>query len=328
MLAQPLEDGGLRRSSTRRDYAAEWKWDGIRVQVVGDEGGRAALHAAPATTSRRAFPDIVEALDFEARARRRAAGRCATARSAPVHRPAAAAQPQDRRRQACWRDYPAFVRALRHPGRRRARTCAPCPSPSGARGWRPSSPASAAPRIDLSPLHAVRRPGTSSPRCAQRRAAARRIEGLMLKRWDSAYVAGRPEGPVVQVEARPATARRGADVRPARPRQALTSTPTTPSASGARTRRAASWCRSARPISASPTRSCAGSTAGCATTPSSASARCARSTPRPGARGRLRGPAPLDPPQVRRRHALPAHQPHPLGQAGGRGRRGWRRWSG
>ena len=40
-----------------------------------------------------------------------------------------------------------------------------------------------------------------------------------------------------------------------------------------------SWCRSARPIPASPTRSCAGSTTGCATTPSTASARCARSTP-------------------------------------------------
>ncbi len=42
---------------------------------------------------------------------------------------------------------------------------------------------------------------------------------------------------------------------------------------------------------------------------------------RPGVRGRLRGPAALDPPQVRRRHALPQDQPHPLGQARRRGRR-------
>ena len=40
-----------------------------------------------------------------------------------------------------------------------------------------------------------------------------------------------------------------------------------------------SWSRSARPIPASPMRSCCGSTAGCATTRPSASARCARSTP-------------------------------------------------
>ena len=41
---------------------------------------------------------------------------------------------------------------------------------------------------------------------------------------------------------------------------------------------------------------------------------------RPGARGRLRRGAALDAPQVRRRDALPAHPPHPLGQAGRRGR--------
>ena len=46
----------------------------------------------------------------------------------------------------------------------------------------------------------------------------------------------------------------------------------------------------------------------------------AEPAPRPGVRGRLRGPAALHPPPVRRRHALPPHQPHPLGQAPGRGR--------
>ena len=39
-----------------------------------------------------------------------------------------------------------------------------------------------------------------------------------------------------------------------------------------------------------------------------------------GAGGRLRQRAALDPAQVRRRHALPAHPPHPLGQAAARGR--------
>ncbi len=49
---------------------------------------------------------------------------------------------------------------------------------------------------------------------------------------------------------------------------------------------------------------------------------------RPGARGRLRGAAALDPAQIRPRHALPAHQPAALGQAAARGRPagdGWRR---
>ena len=42
--------------------------------------------------------------------------------------------------------------------------------------------------------------------------------------------------------------------------------------------------------------------------------------PGPGARSRLRGPAALDPAQIRRRHALSAHQPAALGQAAARGR--------
>ena len=49
---------------------------------------------------------------------------------------------------------------------------------------------------------------------------------------------------------------------------------------------------------------------------------------RPGARGRLRGPAALHPPQVRRRHALSPHQPHPLGQARPARPTNWRPWSG
>ena len=44
-----------------------------------------------------------------------------------------------------------------------------------------------------------------------------------------------------------------------------------------------------------------------------------RAEPRAGARSRLRGAEPLDPPQVRHRHALSPHQPPALGQAAGRG---------
>jgi hypothetical protein len=61
----------------------------------------------------------------------------------------------------------------------------------------------------------------------------------------------------------------------------------------------------------------------CATTRSTGSARCARCAPtghRAGAGNRLRGPQPLDPPQVGRRHAVSAHLAAALGQARGRGR--------
>ena len=80
----------------------------------------------------------------------------------------------------------------------------------------------------------------------------------MLKRWDSVYEPGPAEGAVVQVEARPAHRRRRADVCPARPRQALVLLFRLHLRRLARrARRATSWCRSARPISASPTRNCA-----------------------------------------------------------------------
>ena len=55
----------------------------------------------------------------------------------------------------------------------------------------------------------------------RRRADAEAVEGVMLKRRDAPYLPGRPEGPVVEVEARSARDRRRADVRAARPRQAL-----------------------------------------------------------------------------------------------------------
>ncbi len=44
MLAQPLEDGDL-SGLDPADYVAEWKWDGIRVQLVGRGARSAALFA-------------------------------------------------------------------------------------------------------------------------------------------------------------------------------------------------------------------------------------------------------------------------------------------
>ena len=49
---------------TPEAYAAEWKWDGIRVQAVR-EGGVARLYSRTGDDISGAFPDLVEALDFE-----------------------------------------------------------------------------------------------------------------------------------------------------------------------------------------------------------------------------------------------------------------------
>ncbi len=93
------------------------------------------------------------------------------------------------------------------------------------------------------------------------------VEGVMLKRRDSAYLPGRPKGQWWKWKRDPHDHRRGADVRPARPRQALVLLFGLHLRRLDRARAATSWCRSARPISASPTRSCCRSTASSAATP-------------------------------------------------------------
>src|SRR6202012_77534 len=57
------------------DYAAEWKWDGIRVQLV-NEGGVRRLYTRTGDDISHTFPDLVDALfeeggfDGELRVRR------------------------------------------------------------------------------------------------------------------------------------------------------------------------------------------------------------------------------------------------------------------
>jgi len=60
MLAQALEEGDL-VGLDPRDYAAEWKWDGIRVQVVA-RGGERRLYSRSGDDIGAAFPDVLAAL--------------------------------------------------------------------------------------------------------------------------------------------------------------------------------------------------------------------------------------------------------------------------
>ena len=64
MLSHPLEAADLERLDPA-DYAAEWKWDGIRVQAVA-EAGRRRLYSRTGDDISGAFPDLVEALAFDA----------------------------------------------------------------------------------------------------------------------------------------------------------------------------------------------------------------------------------------------------------------------
>ncbi|WP_312402434.1 cisplatin damage response ATP-dependent DNA ligase [Rhizobium sp.] len=63
MLANPVEDGDLEKLDPA-DYAAEWKWDGIRVQM-SSHGGTKKLYSRSGDDITGAFPDVVDAINFD-----------------------------------------------------------------------------------------------------------------------------------------------------------------------------------------------------------------------------------------------------------------------
>ena len=60
MLAHPLEDGEVDLA----DYAAEWKWDGIRVQVVR-AGGETRVYSRSGDDISATFPEVARGLDVD-----------------------------------------------------------------------------------------------------------------------------------------------------------------------------------------------------------------------------------------------------------------------
>jgi DNA ligase-1 len=192
MLAHPLEDGTVDLA----EYAAEWKWDGIRVQIVGT-GLDTRLYSRAGDDITGSFPDVASAfsgravLDGELLVRGETQGADAHGGSAASFN---ALQQRLGRKSVTARmqaDFPAFVRLYdmlmdsdddlreRPWTERRARLEAFVP------GLDPA-------RFDLSQLIAA--PDFTA--LADIRSGARdaAIEGVMLKRRDSPYVAGRRTG--------------------------------------------------------------------------------------------------------------------------------------
>ena len=209
MLANPIEADEL-AGLEPRDYRAEWKWDGIRVQLVARHGHR-CVYSRTGDEIGRAFPDIVEAMGFDAVLD----GELLVGR--PVETMALfdqryAVAPFNDLQQRLNRktvtpkllnELPAFVRLydMLFDGGDDLRAL-----PFDARRARLEAWFHAAPRacFDLSPLL----PFAGWDELAQRRDGARQsaIEGLMLKRGDSPYLAGRPKGPWFKWKRGPLTA--------------------------------------------------------------------------------------------------------------------------
>ena len=192
MLAQALDEANDFPKLDPADYAAEWKWDGIRVQAVNEHGQR-RLYSRTGDDIGKSFPDVLEALNFEGaldgellilrdgfigsfselqqRLNRKTADAGLVARF-----------PAGIRAYDLLLDGPEDIRRLPFAERRKRLEAFVAKLHSN--------------HIDLSPLQ----PFATWEELAGLRATppegdAQRAEGLMLKRWDSIYEAGRPKGP-------------------------------------------------------------------------------------------------------------------------------------
>jgi len=188
MLANPIDRAELDTFDPAH-FRAEWKWDGIRVQVSAS-GGVKRLYSRAGEDVSGAFPDIIDAIDFEG-----VFDGELLVRRETVVAPFNDLQQRLNRKTVTprlLREHPAHVRlydVLRLAGEdlralsfdeRRARL----------ESWMTGRER---PRFDLSPLvnfddwaHLARQ---------REEMRADGIEGLMLKRGNSAYLAGRPKGP-------------------------------------------------------------------------------------------------------------------------------------
>jgi DNA ligase-1 len=192
MLAQAIDEAVDFARLDPADYAAEWKWDGIRVQAV-HEGGTRRLYTRTGDDISRTFPDVVDALEQEGVID----GELLVLRDGRVA-PFADLQQRLNRKSVDAKllaQYPAGIRAydILADGADDTRVLSFAERRQRLEAFVARE---ATPRIDLSPLQpfaswaelaALRAdPPPGDPRCA---------EGLMLKRWDSVYEAGRPKGP-------------------------------------------------------------------------------------------------------------------------------------
>ena len=187
MLAHPLEAPDIAALDPAA-YRAEWKWDGIRVQLVSTPGGR-RLYSRGAEDISATFPEIVDRMTFAGVLD----GELLVLRDGLVA-PFAELQQRLNRKSVTakmMRDYPVSVRLydILFDGHEDLRAL-----PFDARRARLEAfvgrerPAG----MDLSEL--IRFDALHALQEIRSGARAAAIEGLMLKRGDSPYVPGRPKG--------------------------------------------------------------------------------------------------------------------------------------
>src|SRR5262249_4066898 len=201
MLAHAIEETDF-SALDPADFVAEWKWDGIRVQAVAaprsnGDGYMTRLYSRTGEDVSKSFPDLADALRFDAAID----GELLVVRDCRVQSFNVLQQRLNRKTLTpkLLAEFPAHLRAydLLVEGEEDLRE-----KPFSERRARLERFLArlASPRIDLSPpvsfttwdeLTRAR----ADPASAGAGLDAEAIEGIMLKRRDSAYVPGRPRGP-------------------------------------------------------------------------------------------------------------------------------------
>jgi DNA ligase-1 len=192
MLAQAVDEAVDFARLDPADYAAEWKWDGIRVQAV-NEGGVRRLYTRTGDDISATFPDVVGELEAEGVID----GELLVLRDGRVASFADLQQRLNRKSvdARTMAAFPAGIRAydILADGPEDTRTL---PFAERRRRLEAFIAKEASPRIDLSPIQPFESWAQIAALRADPPAGDPRIaEGLMLKRWDSIYEAGRPKGP-------------------------------------------------------------------------------------------------------------------------------------
>ncbi|WP_112663792.1 cisplatin damage response ATP-dependent DNA ligase [Microvirga flavescens] len=199
MLAHPIEDEDFGKF-TATDFVAEWKWDGIRLQAAAGRApdGRMVrrIYSRTGDDVSRAFPDLVEALDFDGALD----GELLIVRDGLVQSFNVLQQRLNRKSVTAklLTEFPAHFRVydLLAEGGEDLRDL-----PFLQRRQRLEVLVSriAHPRIDLSPMVSFASwealaAARANPASVGAGPDAEAIEGCMIKRADSPYLPGRPKG--------------------------------------------------------------------------------------------------------------------------------------
>ncbi len=193
MLAHALEPSDLETLDPAA-FHAEWKWDGARVQLVGDASGEARLYSRSGDDIGAAFPELVDAFEHHAVLD----GELLIVRDGIVAPFSDLQQRLNRKSptKSLLKTHPAFVRLydVLFTGDEDLRALPFETRRARLEDWfrlRVADSPHAA-RFDLSPRLAF----DSWRQLATLRTESelRGAEGLMLKRRDSPYIAGRPRG--------------------------------------------------------------------------------------------------------------------------------------